>query len=121
MGVNCQIQSCNVYRNIFKDFFMIHVVLEYILFGRRVTHFGVNVIYMIFTAICLAGEEYVSYMKTCTECPLGSYKSEIGNNKACTRCAIGKTTEFTGSISVNNCSLRKLFNCVNEFYCTKCC
>eukprot|EP00105_Crassostrea_gigas_P044581 XP_019928729.1 PREDICTED: signal peptide, CUB and EGF-like domain-containing protein 1 [Crassostrea gigas] len=55
--------------------------------------------------ICPAGEEYVSTSKTCKECLLGSYKSEIGNNKACTRCPSGYTTEFTGSISVSNCSL----------------
>uniref|UniRef100_A0A8W8JQE5 EGF-like domain-containing protein n=3 Tax=Magallana gigas TaxID=29159 RepID=A0A8W8JQE5_MAGGI len=55
--------------------------------------------------ICPAGEEYVSTSKTCKECLLGSYKSEIGNNKACTRCPGGYTTEFTGSISVSNCSL----------------
>lgn len=68
---------------------------------------------IFFTAICPAGKEYVSDYKTCRECHFASYKSEVGNNKACTTCPSGYTTEFTGSISVSNCSLRKLFKFMN--------
>lgn len=76
----------------------------------------VNKEHIFFSAICPAGEEYVSVSKTCKECPLGSYKSEYGNNKACTPCPIAYTTGFTGSISVNNCSFRKFIKSISGLH-----
>ncbi|XP_053383713.1 signal peptide, CUB and EGF-like domain-containing protein 1 [Mercenaria mercenaria] len=54
--------------------------------------------------ICQAGNEFDGATKTCSECKIGFFKVEEGNDQACTACISGKTTARKGSTSADDCS-----------------
>ena len=61
---------------------------------------------------CPSGEEDIN--GTCTSCARGYYKDNSVNPNAqfgeCTKCNADYTTVGPGSISADNCSIRKTFN-----------
>ena len=62
-------------------------------------------------SVCAAGytptaASLSSTVATCSACPLGTYKSGVGNS-ACVPCPGGRTTEGTGSTTENACTIMR--------------
>ena len=54
------------------------------------------------STVCEAGYGDENGNGTCTECPIGSYRSGLGND-SCILCNLGKTTNASGSTNVSEC------------------
>ena len=67
---------------------------------------------------CPSGQEDIN--GTCTLCAKGYYKDNSVNPNAqfgeCTKCNVDYTTAGSGSISADNCSIRKTFNIFQYSY-----
>ena len=57
--------------------------------------------------VCEAGYGDENSNGTCIECPVGSYRSGLGND-SCILCDLGKTTNASGSTNVSECGQYKL-------------
>ena len=64
----------------------------------------------MFITECVAGSFQNEADLRCHFCPIGSYKTLKGNDRNCTSCPKGQTTENSGSTNADQCGINILID-----------